>query len=465
MRGSDNRDRRFDDEYKGYEHAMQKWGMSVGYKRHENDGHIESDYTSIYSSDDDGKGSFYYLQIKRWTQMQQRFCCCCKWKCCLEGSFLCNCCNGFNKFIKFLIYYKWFVIMFIFLILTIFVNIYSFSNNLKHDINKFINDEILKKIDNNIGFKFDLLLFTQIVSIMLLIMVFINLYLSFKFYKMKKMNHTLSINQRKYQKQIDRGRQRREVIMIQKGHLDELYNFGEKVWTKFSILHENFPFWIKHLNVNLTKFTNIIKPHNNKNNNQYYNEEDEKTKESNISINPSFDDKNKMNGYISNLRKIYNTLKIYNKEIEGLILKKLKHDIEDDMNDNNSNDIMLQTQFNKFTNKIPKKYRKMFIELKSENNENVDISYNKFYTLLNKLLENYGNASNINMFIDLNHNNHNQTQQGITMTSDRLSNEPASISNLYGGYLAYGDEDLQFDDILSETSMRKPTTTSNVFED
>merc|ERR1712130_548911 len=113
------------------------------------------------------------------------------------------------------------------------------------------------------------------------------------------------------------------------------------------------------------------------------------------------------------------------KEIEGLQLKKLKHDIEDNMNINNGKKLVVQ--YDIFIEKVPKRHRKKFKELKNDEN----ISYDKIHLLLTKILEtNY----NRNKSIDLNNEkllkllSRQSTSfgnnKGVNTLTPQLSNEP-----------------------------------------
>merc|ERR1712129_490111 len=120
-------------------------------------------------SESDGEGDYFYPQLKRWRQRQNNWCCC-KWKCCLEGSCFCDCVKMIQKLCSFLLYFKWIIILFVFLLIVIFENIYAFSDDaFRQNINEWIETSVLQS-----DWSFDILLFAQIVCIVATILLLIN---------------------------------------------------------------------------------------------------------------------------------------------------------------------------------------------------------------------------------------------------------------------------------------------------
>eukprot|EP01083_Nonionella_stella_P090359 252441_1 len=443
------------DEYKGYEYHISNMGM-----RMREDSVLESDYTSMYSSgsEDDDAASLYKFQLKRWRQMKGMWFCC-KWQCCLDGSYLCQCMNSIHRILRTLIYYKWVVISLVFMFYIALMNMYSFASKQSQDnVNQYITTHIFDHHDHHVLWTFDVYLFCQIMSVSAFILVIINMYLSFLFYKMNGMTVLLLLNEAKYNKQLNRVKDRRDVILLQKQHANELYHFGEKIWNRLLFIHEHFARWNSIVQHNLNQIKNVCKSENGSPNEEAKENDDTSTNE-------------KIQNCVSNLYTIHESMVRYNAEMEYLILKKLKNDIEDNVNRAHLNhkpkkrkrieDLMLEHQFDNFIKKVPKRYRKMFHELRNEEHSIGEraVPYARIYMALTRLLDTYTNQEEHLFKSASRQSDATPVKGGATVTSDRMSSEPTPISTLFGGYLQYGDDE-EIANIFAEAS--QPRLTSNL---
>ena len=394
----------------------------------------DSDCTSIYISESDGEGNYFYPQLKRWRQRQNNWCCC-KWQCCLEGSSFCACLKFIQKMWSFLMYFKWIIVLLVFLMIITFGNVYAFSDYaFRQSVNDYIEQNLFES-----DWTFDLLLFSQFTCIIAAILVLINIYLICMFYKMKRMNVSLILKETKHNKQLDRGRKRRQVILMQKQQLNELYEFCEKIWNDFWMNHQNFSFCNKIFHHNLNKMAKLLGGTTHSSDKQNILDEDEEKTKENISF-----DAMKVLEYIANLRKIYNVMRKYNREIEGLQLKKLQHDIEKE------HGMLSMAEFDNFMKKLPRKYQKKFEELRMNQIGN-NVSCDKIYMLLTKILDS----------ID---RNQSLSSAGPQSSLEQQNQSGVAITPMTSGYLQYGVDD-DFEEMLRDLSRRPRLTTSNMGND
>ena len=322
-----------------------------------------------------------------------------------------------------------------FLMVITFGNVYAFSDYaFRQSVNDYIEQNLFES-----DWTFDLLLFSQFMCIIAAILVLINIYLICMFYKMKRMNVSLILKETKHNKQLDRGRKRRQVILMQKQQLNELYEFCEKIWNDFWMNHQNFSFCNKIFHHNLNKMAKLLGGTTHSSDQQNILDEDEEKTKDNFAFGAK-----KVLEYIANLRKIYNVMRKYNREIEGLQLKKLQHDIEKE------HGMLSMAEFDNFMKKLPRKYQKKFEELRMNQIGN-NVSCDKIYMLLTKILDS----------ID---RNQSLSSAGPQSSLEQQNQSGVAITPMTSGYLQYGVDD-DFEEMLRDLSRRPRTTTSNMGND
>eukprot|EP00485_Elphidium_margaritaceum_P016115 CAMPEP_0202730824 /NCGR_PEP_ID=MMETSP1385-20130828/186834_1 /ASSEMBLY_ACC=CAM_ASM_000861 /TAXON_ID=933848 /ORGANISM="Elphidium margaritaceum" /LENGTH=676 /DNA_ID=CAMNT_0049397103 /DNA_START=119 /DNA_END=2149 /DNA_ORIENTATION=+ len=411
-----------------------------------------SDYTSAAMSDEeeecDHTSSYYYSQVKRW---RQRHACCN----CMTYSSTCKCLCQLCGILR---YYKWAVVAVGFALLAIAMNVYAFQAPAFEFINAYMADQY--------GMADMQRVFLRAASIVCSILLLCFMCMVYKFYRVQKRNEFLTLDLNQSHKQMDRNRQRRQVIKIQKQHHLERYAFLLKLWNDFSSVHANLGVWIKRLQKLCSDSSAVfpsscLQPLQNRGG-RGGDEDDEKVQHQ---------QKNHSHTYLGNLQKIHKFLQIYDRECNALILSKLKFDIDYDHDRETStvneahqiDDTMSAQEYKLFVRKIPSAHKKQFVQLLDDDRD-ACVAYHDVYVLLNKLLESYKDSTDEQLAII--QQSPFMSVKGGTATSDPWSAELVSISAMYGGYLQYGDDEndnnIMDDDmlLLSAASTQKTLTTN-----